>query len=148
MKATAATLNAEDVRFRGKRFHISNVYRILTSPTYAGTHQFNRRTARTGEIKPREEWVAVAVPALVTAEEFAEVQAHLAARSPKRIAPRLVGNPTLLTGRTGSSPCCRPTLTSPPRRRPGGLTRSRFPADATPRPRGSCAARCNWSRTG
>jgi site-specific DNA recombinase len=98
VKAIAAALNAEGVRFRGKRFHISNVYRILTCPTYAGTHHFNRRSARTGEFKPREEWVSVAVPALVNAEEFAQVQAQLAARSPKRIAPRLVGNPTLLTG--------------------------------------------------
>jgi hypothetical protein len=40
----------------------------------------------------------VPVPPIVTPDEFDQVQELLRSRSPKRAAPRIVGNPTLLTG--------------------------------------------------
>ena len=98
VKAIASRLNSDGIRFRGKPFHISNVHRILTAQTYAGTHQFNRRDSRTGNAKPPDEWVASTVPAIVTPEEHQQVQSSLAARSPKRTPPRIVSSPTLLTG--------------------------------------------------
>lgn len=98
VKAIVNYLNAAGHRHRGKPFHISSVYRILTSTTYAGTHHFNRRDSRIRRTKAAEQWIAVAVPSMVTQNEFDQVQASLHARSPKRVPPRVVGNPTLLTG--------------------------------------------------
>jgi hypothetical protein len=74
------------------------VHRILTSSTYAGVHHFNRREARSGRSKGPEQWISVAVPPIITPEDFEQVQTSLRSRSPKRVPPRLIGNPTLLTG--------------------------------------------------
>ena len=98
VKATVNRLNAAGERFRGKLFHISNVHRILTSKTYTGVHTFNRRSSRTGKVKPKEEWVETSVPVLISPEAFDLVRASLAARNPKRTPPRVVSSPTLLTG--------------------------------------------------
>jgi site-specific DNA recombinase len=105
VKAIAVRLNGQGLRFRGKPFHISNVHRILTSPTYAGTHSFNRRDSRTGQAKPADEWVTFTVPAIVPTEVFKKVQAVLAARSPKRTPPRVASGPILLTGPAQCGTC-------------------------------------------
>ena len=105
IKAIVNRLNAEGFSFRGKRFHISNVHRILTNPTYAGTHYFNTSCARTGEAKDRSEWISVNVPAIISQDEFDLVQASLAARSPKKTPPRVVNTPTLLTGIAKCATC-------------------------------------------
>ena len=98
VKSIVNHLNAKGDRLRGKPFQISNVHRILTAKTYTGVHQFNRRTAKTGQLKAADDWIAVNVPPILTTEIFEQVQSSLSARSPKRVPPRLVGNPTLLTG--------------------------------------------------
>jgi DNA invertase Pin-like site-specific DNA recombinase len=105
IKAIVNELNASCVQCRGKPFHISAVHRILTTSTYAGTHYFDRREARTGRAKAAAQWVVVAVPPLVSIEEFEQVQASLHARSPRRVPPRVVGNPTLLTGLARCATC-------------------------------------------
>jgi site-specific DNA recombinase len=105
VKAIVNQLNAAGVRQRGKPFHISNVHRILTAPTYAGTLRFNRRSARTGRLKEAEDWIDIQVPPLVIIGEFDQVQASLRARSPARVAPRMVSNPTLLTGIAKCATC-------------------------------------------
>lgn len=105
VKAIAARLNGEGIRFRGKAFHISNVYRILTSETYAGTHRFNKHEAKTGALKHRDEQVAVEVPALVARAAFDQVQASLAMRNPRKTPPRVVSGPTLLTGLARCGTC-------------------------------------------
>ena len=98
VKAIVSYLNQTGERFRGKLFHISNVHRILTSPTYAGVHIFNRKSSRTQQIKPKEEWVYTEVPTIISPEAFELVLTSLAARNPKRTPPRVVSGPTLLTG--------------------------------------------------
>jgi site-specific DNA recombinase len=98
VKAIVNHLNGSGHRYRGRPFHISSVHRILTATTYMGVHQFNRREARSGQGKAPEAWIPVTVPKIVTADEFDQVQASLRSRSPKRVPPRVVGNPTLLTG--------------------------------------------------
>jgi hypothetical protein len=105
VKAIVNRLNERGVRLRGKPFQISNVHRIVTAETYTGTHPFNRRTARTGQLKKADAWIAVKVPPIIAPEIFDQVQESLRARSPKRIAPRLVGNPTLLTGIARCATC-------------------------------------------
>ncbi len=98
IKAIVNRLNGEGIRFNGKQFHISSVHRMLSSRTYIGEHVFNQRCGKTGEIKPRDEWVISSVPPIVSQPEFHQVQASLSARSPKRTPPRVVSGPTLLTG--------------------------------------------------
>ena len=98
VKAIVNLLNGSGCRNRGKPFHISSVHRILTATTYAGIHHFNRRDARTGRCKAADAWIAVLVPQIVPSEDFELVQASLRSRSPQRVPPRVVGNPTLLTG--------------------------------------------------
>jgi hypothetical protein len=98
VKATVSKLNGSETRFRGKPFHIAAVHRILTATTYMGVYQFNRRDSRLRRTKAPEQWVTIAVPPIVTSDEFHQVQEILRSRSPKRAVPRVVGNPTLLTG--------------------------------------------------
>ena len=105
VKAIVNQLNANGIRLRGKPFHISSVHRILTARTYTGTLQFNRRNARTGRLKEADDWIEIKVPSIIDVEAFDQVQSSLRSRSPKRIAPRLVGNPTLLTGIARCATC-------------------------------------------
>ena len=105
VKAIVTRLNADGIRFRGKPFHTSNVYRILTATTYHGIHHFNRRNTRSGEQKPREQWETMTVPAIVTLEDFEAVRLSLASRNPKKVPPRVVGSPTLLIGIARCTTC-------------------------------------------
>jgi hypothetical protein len=105
VKAIASTLNAEGVHQRGKPFHFANVYRVLTSPTYVGTHHFNRRDSRTRAAKDRDQWVTSTVPAIIAQDVFDQVQASLAARNSKRIPPSVVSGPMLLTGLARCATC-------------------------------------------
>jgi len=98
IKAIVNQLNGSAVSFRGKPFHIAAVHRILTATTYVGMHHFNRRDSRSGQAKAPDQWIKSAVPPIIVPDEFDQVQEILKSRSPKRTAPREVGNPTLLTG--------------------------------------------------
>ncbi|WP_368667778.1 recombinase family protein [Magnetospirillum sp. SS-4] len=93
------------VTHRGNRFHVGAVHDILSRTAYIGTHYFNRREAKSKTEKPKSEWVGTSVPAIVDEEVFHRVQANLKARNPKKIAPRTVSGPTLLTGVATCSDC-------------------------------------------
>jgi site-specific DNA recombinase len=105
VKAIATTLNDAGITYRGKPFATSNVHRMLTQEAYVGTHWFNVRDSRTRLEKPRTEWVALAVPPLLDPAVFQRVQARLAANAPCQTPPRLVNNPTLLTGLAVCAAC-------------------------------------------
>ncbi|WP_270933306.1 recombinase family protein [Falsiroseomonas oryzae] len=105
LKRIVERLHGEGLKFRGKRFTTSNVYRILTSEVYAGTLWYNRICARTGVLRPREEWVAVSVPPTVSKEDFDRVQEVLASRAPKKTPPRITSSPVLLTGLATCATC-------------------------------------------
>ena len=77
VKAIVTKLNASGERFRGKPFMISNIHRILTGETYMGQHWFNVQDSRTGAIRPREEWISVEVPRIISRETWEAVQAQL-----------------------------------------------------------------------
>ena len=81
----------------GGRWGIGTVHRLLTRPTYAGRHEFNKR-GKSKELKPAIEIIPVEVPPIIDQATFDAVQAHLKARSPKVAHPQVVGGPTLLTG--------------------------------------------------
>ena len=98
VKTIAKHLNERRIFTRdGGRWGIGTVHRMLTRPTYAGRHEFNKR-GKSKELKPVEEVIAVEVPAIIDQAMFDAVQAHLKARSPKVAHPQVVGGPTLLTG--------------------------------------------------
>lgn len=98
VKAIATALNDAGTTYRGKPFAISNVHRMLTQQAYIGTHWFNVRDSKTRLEKPQAEWVALSVPPLIKPAAFERVRARLAANAPRQTPPRLVNNPTLLTG--------------------------------------------------
>jgi site-specific DNA recombinase len=105
IKAIAAHLNASCVLRRGKEWATSDVARVLKLELYAGTAYFNRVDSRTRKMRPREEWIEVPVPPIISREQYGLVQEHLASRAPRKIAPRLVNSPTLLTG-IATCGCC------------------------------------------
>ena len=99
MKAIAEYLNRRGLRHRGgSQFSTGLVHRILSRETYIGREWFNKTNFKTREVKPRSEWIEAHVPAIVEETMFAKVRASLESRSPKKIAPRIVTSPVLLTG--------------------------------------------------
>jgi site-specific DNA recombinase len=74
------------------------VYETLTRATYMGIHKFNVYSWRKKEKKSANEIVEMTVPAILSRQEFDEVQELLRSRSPKVIAPQFVNGPTLLGG--------------------------------------------------
>ena len=77
IKKIVSWLNPRNYTYRGKPFHVSNVDAVLRRTTYAGTHYFNQKDSRSGERRPREEWVPMAVPPIIDEETFQSVQARL-----------------------------------------------------------------------
>jgi len=107
IKKIVSWLNGRSHSYRGKPFHVSNVNDVLRRTTYMGTHFFNQTDSRSGERRPREQWVPMAVPAIIEEQAFETVQARLAERNPKRSPARVVSGPTLLIGlaRCGCTDC-------------------------------------------
>lgn len=83
---------------RGTAWTIQKIHDILSSPTYVGDYYFNVHDSRTGKIRPESEWIKSEIPALIDRDTFEKVRALREARSPAKAAPRLINNPTLLTG--------------------------------------------------
>jgi site-specific DNA recombinase len=98
VKAIATHLNQRGVTRRGRPFMTGGVHAILTSTTYIGRHQFNRRDSRNGTVRPPSEWIELAVPAIIDQAAFDAVQRLLQSRNPKRTPPRVANGPTLLAG--------------------------------------------------
>jgi site-specific DNA recombinase len=107
IKKIASWLNGRGHQYRGKPFHVSNVDAVLRRTTYAGTHYFNRTDSRSGERRPREQWVPMEVPSIIDEQTFQTVQARMAERNPRQTPARIVSGPTLLTGiaRCGCEGC-------------------------------------------
>ena len=98
IKKIVSWLNGRNYTYRGKPFHVSSIDVVLRRTTYMGTHYFNQKDSRTGERRPREEWVPIAVPSIIDEETFQTVQARLGQRNPRQTPARVVSGPTLLTG--------------------------------------------------
>lgn len=99
LKTIATTLNERNIRTRdGGRFGIAAVHQILHRSTYIGEHRFNTREHRTKLLKPESEHAIMAVPPIISREEFDAVNAKLASRNPKWTPPGISSGPNLLTG--------------------------------------------------
>ena len=82
---------------QGRAWRPTTLYRLLTNPAYKGLAVYNRRRHLPVEgrrspriaVKPRNEWVEITVPALVSAALWDRVQARLAQRQAGRPAKRV-----------------------------------------------------------
>jgi site-specific DNA recombinase len=98
VKSIAKHLNEQRLFTRnGGRWGVGGVHRMLTRLTYIGRHEFNKR-AKTKQLKPADQVIAVDVPPLIDRETFDAVQALLKSRHPMVTPARIVSGPTLLTG--------------------------------------------------
>ena len=85
----AAFLNKRGTLCRGNKWRSQMVRRILANPVYAGIRHFNQRDRKTRTVRPQHEWIAIAVPPIITQAE--SNQAHKAlARSGKTAKPQEV----------------------------------------------------------
>jgi site-specific DNA recombinase len=120
LSALARWLTAEGVPTRTgqSRWNPSTIWAMLRNPAYQGTACFqktmqterrrvalNRRLRQRGGIparpvcahaRPREEWIEIPVPPLVSSTQFALAQARFAEN--RRFAPRHTRRPSLLQG--------------------------------------------------
>jgi len=118
ISAIARQLNDSQVATRtgGSRWERSTVWGMLRNPAYRGTACYGKTEQRTrqritrplrqrkglasqdcgGHERPRNEWIEIAVPALVSEEMFALAQEQL--EKNKRHSPRRTVEPTLLQG--------------------------------------------------
>lgn len=94
----AAWLNDHGYKQRGGNFYISNVQRILRNLAYVGVALYNKRNARTGEMRPEDQWIAIPVPPIVSQEDFEAVQARLVEHRPANRPARVTTTNNLLIG--------------------------------------------------
>lgn len=74
------------------------MHTILTREKYIGRHYYNVKDSRTGEKRPREERIEVAVPAIIPEKTFDNVLAMLKSRDPKMAQGRSHSSPVLRSG--------------------------------------------------
>jgi site-specific DNA recombinase len=110
IKAIASWLNTNGFTVRGIPFYMSRVHRILTCESYAGTHYYNQHDSRSGKPRPKSEWIAVAVPAIIPHKEFETAQARLHERRPTATPPRITTSDVLLTGLARCESCGAPLM--------------------------------------
>jgi site-specific DNA recombinase len=105
-EAIADRLNAEGVPCpRGSKWYRATVRRILKNPAYAGTMWLNRwcsegrKAARqrgqkaAQRLRPREDWVPVSIPALISREAWEALQRSLAGMKKGRRGGRVRSYP-------------------------------------------------------
>ena len=98
VKEIVKWLNTRGHRNRnGNTFGVGSLHKTLTNTVYVGRWKFNQKSSRTGERKPDDEIVEIAVPAIIETELFERVQRQLHARSPKVASPFFTTGTILLT---------------------------------------------------
>ena len=135
VKDIASWLNAHGHTFQnGGLFYTSAVHAILTRDTYSGTHYFNRHDSRAKRERPKDDWVAQAVPAIIPARTFKRVQNLLSERRPNVTPARISNSDVLLTGIVRCECCGSPLMV-----RTGKSGRYRYYACASHRLKGTVA---------
>jgi hypothetical protein len=61
-------MNRQGLTMRRRPWRIQKVNRLLSDPIYAGCFYFNRWDSKTRKERPKSEWIAVALPAIIDAE--------------------------------------------------------------------------------
>ena len=99
-KGLTELLNREGLLYRGgKAWSKQRVQERLADPVYVGEHYYDKAESRTGKVKPRDEWVLVALPQIIDRELFDRTAELRRQRRPvvKR-PPSVTSSPALLTG--------------------------------------------------
>jgi len=91
-------LNERGDKYKGRPFYTSHVATVLNNEGYTGTYWYNRTDAKARVARPREEWIGIPVPELITPEDFQRVQVMLHENLPSRSPPRINASRVLLTG--------------------------------------------------
>lgn len=83
--AIGQELNGLGLLRRGERWKKTSLLYLLQNEVYTGLKTFNRANKKTGQEKPRSEWVQVeSHPALVSRDDFEKVQIMMNDRAPTR----------------------------------------------------------------
>lgn len=94
----SAWLNQHGYRYRGRKFHISNVQAVLRNTAYVGVAFYNKRDSKLGEQRPESEWIPIPVPPIIAAEDFEAVQTRLVERRATNRPARVSTTNNLLIG--------------------------------------------------
>ena len=62
----AKLLNDRGETYRGRPFTPNLVHTILTRESYTGRHFYSTRDSRTRKARPREEWIEVPIPRVIS----------------------------------------------------------------------------------
>lgn len=98
MLGVARALNRMGIAVRGRPWSKGRIETILQDRIYVGEHYFNKKSAKMGKVKPKEEWVVCPVSPIIEEEVFTAAQRRREAQHPSRVPPRVVSSPTFLTG--------------------------------------------------
>ena len=111
-RAIAQWLNQRSITLRGSRFFNSNVSGILSRTHYCGYYLDGKRNEYK-ELLPEDQWIRVSCPPIISEEDFLEVAALRAKRSPKVTPPRVTNGVTLLPAAVArcGQPSCQAGLT-------------------------------------
>lgn len=105
LKEICKFLNERGSRRRGYAWGIGSLHSLLRDPSYVGRRFFNVFDSRAKRMRPESEWVVNPVPAIVSEETFAKVQAGLISRRVTNVPSRVVNGPTLLAGMVRCEAC-------------------------------------------
>lgn len=98
MYGVACYLNEKGIMYRGRCWNNGRVNELLRNPAYIGEYYFNKKAHKTGERKPKDEWIPIKVDPIVEEKVFKRAGERREARNPVNVPPRVVSSPTLLTG--------------------------------------------------
>ena len=101
----AEALNKKGEPYRGRLWTKNTILTIISDPAYTGTFYFNKYNHKTGTYKPREEWIAIKIPSIVSDQTWERAQAIRKERDPNTTNPAITGSKTLLTGFTFCGYC-------------------------------------------
>lgn len=91
-------LNARGVTMRGRKFNISNIQGILKSNTYRGAYRYGAWDTRNKVMRTEEEWQTIDLPAIISDDEWHDVQVCIVSNALHNTPPRTVATPTVLAG--------------------------------------------------
>jgi hypothetical protein len=133
----AKRLNQDGKLRRGNRWTNVAVLRVLEDECCVGRYYYDRYDSRNERERPRDEWIMVPVPPIITDDLFAQAAAVRKSKSPERNPGRILA--AFMRGRSCSLDYCIAGTVAPrwcrrrPRRRPrtaAGCTAT-MPASAT-----------------
>ncbi|TRL24660.1 recombinase family protein [Methylosinus sporium] len=144
VKKIVSYLNDNAFRTRnGNYWHIGPLHQLLTRATYKGVHQYNRSDSRTRAKRSEDEIVEVAVPPIVSVDQWGAVQEILRSKNPRVNPPQTVSGPILLTGVARCAECGAAMTI-----RTGKSGRYRYYSCANPQARGKSACSGHSVRMG